>query len=421
MAKTPGILTPNTTNSCDKRELIGQVKAPECIPGTVTMPAYVQLDCEVVKTIKTIITNNDCTQIVEYLNCCTDAPIIGPVKEVPAPQLVEIVCNSLPVSPVSGGDREIVFRCTQAGETVSLQYDVLTNPPTLLSAFNISTNSPFVGAIADLVACNTEQLDFVGPVNFCAAGNDVTRTDIFDAKTSSVIGSFWQDNTGAIILPPATVVKGQCHEQTAGVFSGPVDYCLNGVNYTRTDKFNFFSGMLDESIWQDDTGAIVPAPVGAVKGKCSVAAIDRELLKWCDTLNGGAEVLVQYDVTVSPPVVISATYVASGLPYLGLIENLSTCPQQVIIPETAPVIAIVGTKAGVNISVPGDMLSVSIVKTGGVGTLQLTMNDLSVYPITDIGEVYNVDANISGFYGKLPPIPIVAVGGPATWKWHGTY
>ncbi len=73
------------------------------------------------------------------------------------------------------------------------------------------------------------------------------------------------------------------------------------------------------------------------------------------------------------------------------------------------------TSSGVGVSVPVGFKSVSIVKTSSTGTVNVTMSDASVYPMTVEGEVL-VSAASPG--GVLPAFTI-ATGDGATWKWQG--
>jgi hypothetical protein len=73
------------------------------------------------------------------------------------------------------------------------------------------------------------------------------------------------------------------------------------------------------------------------------------------------------------------------------------------------------TTSGVGTDVPAGMRSVSIVKTSEAGTVNITMSDGSIYPMTQEGEVFVTSA---GAGGVLPDY-LVATADAATWKWHG--
>lgn len=107
-------------------------------------------------------------------------------------------------------DNELLLMCAPNGDRISVQYDVTTTPPTLKSAWNLSTHSAYGGTIDVLKDCGTEKIEMGAPVNYCASGANVTRTDIFDAQTGLVVGSLWQDDTGAPIAIPVGAAKGIC-------------------------------------------------------------------------------------------------------------------------------------------------------------------------------------------------------------------
>jgi hypothetical protein len=71
------------------------------------------------------------------------------------------------------------------------------------------------------------------------------------------------------------------------------------------------------------------------------------------------------------------------------------------------------TSAGVNIPIPANFSSVSIVKTSPTGTVNVTMSDGTVFPMTVQGEVL---VHSAGNNKYLPAYPIATPDG-ATWKW----
>lgn len=511
-----------TTNECDLRKLKAALDI--CEPGVYVSYFCADLGCETVKVQQTTTiaqSPGGCDVTYAYA-LCDGTPILGPFTVVPCQGNVTAAdvegfttrdCTSTGESvhqfwtssgvgnpavighTINGGafvagaypgalincdstgilDRELVIKCTQAGQKISLQYDVETVPPTLLSAFNLDTNTPFVGDIADLIECVGEVIDIGAPINFCSGGLDFTRTDIFDAKTGVVIGSIWQDSAGLQVIPPPAPIKGECYLQGQIVISGPINYCVFGLNQTRIDIFNFNSGVFNQSIWQDDFGNIVaaPAPGTYTVGKCpSNYDVDSELSIRCDpAAPDGTEVLVQYNMYTSPPTVANATYLATGAPYIGSVADLVECDTTfftgpidycfggnnytrtdifnkytkqylssvwqdvngVVIPPpggpgfkglcNAPpatlLPATINTLAGANISVPAGLRSIVIVKTSGLGTVDIQMSNASVYTLRADGESFFDDANIAGLNATLPAYTIT-VTASATFKWHGT-
>ena len=69
---------------------------------------------------------------------------------------------------------------------------------------------------------------------------------------------------------------------------------------------------------------IVQAAGTVFKVQTCDPSADRELVKRCDPVTG-AEVLFQWDVTVSPPVLLSATDLTTGAPWAGDPKTLTTC------------------------------------------------------------------------------------------------
>ena len=110
-------------------------------------------------------------------------------------------------------DRELVVLCKANGDKVSLQYDVLTTPPTLISQFNLNTNTVDATPLSALTQCGLEKLDYGSAVEYCAGGLAYTRIDVFDAQNQFVVGSIWQDEQGAQVAAPAGATLGRCSAQ----------------------------------------------------------------------------------------------------------------------------------------------------------------------------------------------------------------
>lgn len=108
-------------------------------------------------------------------------------------------------------DREFINMCDPINNhKVTLQYDVATVPPTLLSAWNLSTNAAYAGVVANLVECVSEKLDYGSPMAYCSGGQNYTRTDVFNALTQALVGSVWQDSAGTVVAQPPSPIIGAC-------------------------------------------------------------------------------------------------------------------------------------------------------------------------------------------------------------------
>ena len=87
------------------------------------------------------------------------------------------------------------------------------------------------------------------------------------------------------------------------------------------------------------------------------------------------------------------------------------CAEEGILPS--PVTEI--TTSGVGSSVPAGLTSVAIIKTNSTGTVNITMSDSTVYPLTTQGEGISDDAS----NGTILPAYTISSPDGGTWKWHG--
>jgi hypothetical protein len=110
-------------------------------------------------------------------------------------------------------DAEIVVRCDPTtGDEILLQWNVLTNPPTLVSATNLVTNSPYTGDLKALTLCadQTQDYDSTSQV-MCDAGKTFMRW--FATKDGQPIGIKWDtliDGTSYTVSDEAKVTVGIC-------------------------------------------------------------------------------------------------------------------------------------------------------------------------------------------------------------------
>lgn len=108
-------------------------------------------------------------------------------------------------------DWELVIRCDPAtDEQIMFQWDVRTNPPTLVSATNLSTGNPFVGDADALVSCNGSKLES-DSIEMCDAGTTFLRWIVKDSGKPTG-AKFDTDLTGAVytVTDESGVVSGKC-------------------------------------------------------------------------------------------------------------------------------------------------------------------------------------------------------------------
>jgi hypothetical protein len=55
-------------------------------------------------------------------------------------------------------DWELIKRCSPGGEEILFQWDVKTNPPTLVSATNLATGEAYTGDGTELISCGSTQI-----------------------------------------------------------------------------------------------------------------------------------------------------------------------------------------------------------------------------------------------------------------------
>lgn len=193
--------------------------------------------------------NTDCAP-----PCAPNAPIGLPVRADPVP-----CCDAVPAVPVTGVDCDgnpvlvagatltvpdpntvqLVRLCDPSGELDTL---ILCDPITgdrvivvvsysatgvpTATAYNLD-GTPYLGVIADLIACSGPTLDSE-PLEWCFNGANVTQWIITeDGEPTGV--SFWTDATGAVIAAPApgpNLVRGICvvaltnQARASGVLAG---------------------------------------------------------------------------------------------------------------------------------------------------------------------------------------------------------
>lgn len=181
----------------------------------------------------------------------------------------------------SATDRELLLLCDTNGDKVALQYDVNTQPPTLLSAFNLNTNAVYAGPVASLAQCGQEKLDFVGPYAYCDSGIGIHRTDIVDAQLGVVVGQIWTDDaTGAQIPAPAAATMGVCSaarrigiylERNGGVVTAADIVAATGTTQLQSITVKQMSGRGNITA---DAGSGVPLDAGEVWSWSALSGAD---------------------------------------------------------------------------------------------------------------------------------------------------
>jgi len=131
-----------------------------------------------------------------------------------------------PVGPITLGacaatliqqDREMQVLCAPDGTKVIVQ-NVTPDDAPLGTAPTIEAwlldGTPYAGLLADLGTCGGEQVDVSAVQWFCAAGQSISRTDFWDVFSTprALLGSIWQDASGAVVAAPAvgTFTVGEC-------------------------------------------------------------------------------------------------------------------------------------------------------------------------------------------------------------------
>jgi uncharacterized repeat protein (TIGR01451 family) len=124
-------------------------------------------------------------------------------------------------TPTGQADREMVVMCTPTGGKVIVQNVTPQEAPLgtapVFEAWNFDS-TPWAGDVTTLVDCGAEKVDIAPAAFFCSAGQEVTRTSIWDisVQPAVLLGNIWQDVFGAIIAQPAaaTLYSGQCRQAT---------------------------------------------------------------------------------------------------------------------------------------------------------------------------------------------------------------
>lgn len=124
------------------------------------------------------------------------------------------VCN---IDTTPKFDREFAILCAPDGTKVITQNVTPEDAPLgtapVIEAWTLA-GAAYTGDINALTDCGAEKIDVTAAQWFCAGGIPISRTDFWDVFSTprTLIGSLWQDTSGAVIPTPAfgSYVVGDC-------------------------------------------------------------------------------------------------------------------------------------------------------------------------------------------------------------------
>jgi len=124
--------------------------------------------------------------------------------------LVKMICDEK-------FDREFVILCAPDGTKVITQNVTPEDAPLgtapVIEAWTLA-GTAYTGDISLLTDCGAEKIDLTAAEWFCASGVPISRSDAWDVSVSprALIGSIWQDVSGAVVPAPAagSYVVGDC-------------------------------------------------------------------------------------------------------------------------------------------------------------------------------------------------------------------
>jgi uncharacterized repeat protein (TIGR01451 family) len=228
----------------------------------VAGPAIVVHDvCEMADMVKVCGTSDEPFELTGA--DCEGAPVVTTVDPGQGGYAVQPEGHVYTVklcNPAQLQDREMAILCTPAGSKVVVQnvtpIDAPLGTPPVFEAWTFA-GTPWVGDKSTLVDCGAEKIDIAPATFFCAAGQEVTRTSVWDITSTpaTLVGSIWQDIHGAVITAPAasTLFAGQCqaavYTERAICANTSVGEVWNMVERTSTDA----AGAVIVSYWDPDT------------------------------------------------------------------------------------------------------------------------------------------------------------------------
>ena len=184
----------------------------KCIPSTKQEEKCAIVDCEYKKVIVTTTIAADCTQTVVITDGATVLQSDTKFFACKEPTPVISVCKPKPKF-----DREMVMLCAPDGTKVITQNVTPDDAPLgaapVIEAWTLA-GTAYTGDISLLTDCGAEKIDVTSAEWFCASGVPISRTDFWDVFSTprALIGSLWQDVSGAVVPAPAagSYVVGDC-------------------------------------------------------------------------------------------------------------------------------------------------------------------------------------------------------------------
>lgn len=160
----------------------------------------------------------DCEATLTGTDCEGEAaPLTG--KEGQIVQVVQAPGQVLSVrfcDDMASRDWELVKRChPDTGAEILFQWDVRTNPPTLVSATDLTTGLPFTGDANALIACGSTSAS-VQTNEVCYNGQTLTQWVVTeDGIPTGVV--YYTDVSGAIVedVDPTQLTSGKCEASCA--------------------------------------------------------------------------------------------------------------------------------------------------------------------------------------------------------------
>jgi hypothetical protein len=112
-------------------------------------------------------------------------------------------------------DREFFILCAPDGTKVITQNvtedDAPLGTPPKIEAWTMA-GVPYTGSVAALTDCGAEKVDLADSESYCAAGANHSRIDIVDVTTKAIIGTLWLNDAGTVVAAPVGAVKGTCEQ-----------------------------------------------------------------------------------------------------------------------------------------------------------------------------------------------------------------
>jgi hypothetical protein len=175
---------------------------------------------------------------VASLNCLGE-PVsltgLGLVQTVPHPTAIQLVKLCAPTQQ----DREMQILCAPDDSRVIVQnvtpIDAPLGTAPEFEMYKLDGTLYTATPITTLVSCASgSKYALAGEVNYCLAGVSYTRTDVIDLATQLPISSIWLNDLGNPVPAPIEATKGLCSEgDQLDIEIVVLQGCVNGVDYTE--------------------------------------------------------------------------------------------------------------------------------------------------------------------------------------------